>query len=128
MPVSLAAITMTIYRAMVVRVTRHTRNGTLLWLITIPDPAVVRSNPKYLENRDEKRLCPREEHEKTPRRKQRPRRKITDVEQIGVGLKRNDVKGLHIEMDATVDSSITSSSRVNKRLTITVPLFLFAFR
>ena len=40
-----------------------------------------------------------------------------DVEQIGAGLKRNDVEGLHMETDATVDSSITSSSRVNKRLT-----------
>ena len=117
MPLSLAATAMTIYRAMVGTVIRHTRNGTLLWLITIPDPAVVTSNPKYLENQDGKRLCPREEHEKTPRRKHRPRRKITDVEQIGAGLKRNDVEGLHMETDATVDSSITSSSRVNKRLT-----------
>ena len=114
---SLAATAMTIYRAMVGTVIRHTRNGTLLWLMTIPDPAVVTSNPKYLENRDEKRLCPREGHEKAPRRKHRPRRKITDVEQIGAGLKRSDVEGLHTETDAMVDSSITSSSRVNKRLT-----------
>ena len=75
------------------------------------------NDTRYLENRDEKRLCPRERHEKAPRRKHRPRRKITDVEQIGAGLKRNDVEGIHMETDATVDSSITSSSRVNKRLT-----------
>ena len=86
MPVSLAATAMTIYQAMVGRVTRHTRNGTLLWLITIPDPAVVTSNPKYLENRDEKKLCPRERHEKATRRKHRPRRKITDVEQASKGM------------------------------------------
>ena len=60
MTVSLAATAMTIYRAMVGTVIRHMKNGTLLWLITIPDPVVVTSNPKYLENRDEKRLCPRE--------------------------------------------------------------------
>ena len=54
MTVSLAATAMTIYRAMVGTVIRHMRNGTLLWLITIPDPVVVTSNPKYLENRDEK--------------------------------------------------------------------------
>ena len=117
MPVSLAATAKTIHRGMVGTVTRHTRNGTLPWLITIPDPAIVTSNPKNLENRDEKRLCPREGHEKAPRRKHRPRRKITDAEQIGAGLKRNDVEGLHMETDATVDSSITSSSRVNKMLT-----------
>lgn len=37
---------------------------------------------KYHENQDGKGLCPREEHEKAPRRTHRPRRKITDVEQI----------------------------------------------
>lgn len=117
MPVSLAETAMTIHPAMVGTVTRHRRNGTLLWLITIPDPAVVTSNPKYLENQDGTGLCPSEEHEKAPRRKHRPRGKITDVEQIGAGLKRNDVEGLHMETDATVDNSITSSSRVNETLT-----------
>lgn len=114
---SLAAIAMTIHRGMVGTVTRHTRNGTLLWLITIPDPAVMTSNPKYLENQDGTGLCPSEEHVKAPRRKNHPRRKITDVEQIGAGIKRNDVEGLHVETGATVDNSITSSSRVNERLT-----------
>lgn len=117
MPVSLAATATTIHWVMVGRVTRHRRNGTLLWPMTVPYPPVVTSNPKYLENQDGKGLCPREEHEKPPRKKHHPRRKITDVEQIGAGLKRNDVEGLHMETDATVDKSITSSSRVNERLT-----------
>ena len=81
------------------------------------DPAVVTSNPRYLENQDGTGLCPSEEHVKAPRRKYCPRRKITDVEQIGAGIKRNDLEGLHMETDATVDNSITSSSRVNERLT-----------
>ena len=83
---SLAATAMTIYRAMVGTVIRHMRNGTLLWLITIPDPVVVTSNPKYLENRDEKKKA-LSERRTAPRRKHRPRRKITDVEKIGEGLK-----------------------------------------
>ena len=114
---SLAATAMTINRGMVGTVTRHMRNGTLLWLIMIPDPAVVTSNPKYLENQDGTGLCPSEEHVKAPRRKYCPRRKITDVEQIGADIKRNDVEGLHMETDAMVDNSITRSSRVNERLT-----------
>ena len=64
-----------------------------------------------------KRALPERRTRETSKKKHHPRRKITDVEQIGAGLKRNDVEGLHMETDATVDNSITSSSRVNERLT-----------